>query len=73
MVKTRRLMVGIVLFPYLTVRDLARFCQLNKRCNEMLNPMSKKCLSFKVLFEAWGMNLTLADLKETRGSLSRAF
>jgi hypothetical protein len=72
MIKVRRLMTVIELFPYLNVWDLARFSQLNRACNELLNPRSNQCVNFKVLFKAWGINLTLAEVKETLISTSKA-
>jgi hypothetical protein len=67
------MMTIIMLFPYFVARDLANFSQVSKSCNELVNPKSKHCVNFKVLFEAWGINLTPADEKETLISTNRAF
>ena len=68
MVKNQKLMVVIVLFPYLSPRELARFCQLNKSCCQLL----LKYVNFQVLFEAQGIYLSPDELVETKISLSRA-
>ena len=67
-VKNQKLMVVIVLFPYLRPRELARFCQLNKSCCQLL----LKYVNFQVLFEAQGIYLSPDELVETKISLSRA-
>ena len=68
MIKNQKLMVVIVLFPYLSPRELARFCQLNKSCCQLL----LKYVNFQVLFEAQGIYLSPSELEETKISLSRA-
>ena len=68
MVKNQKLMVVIVLFPYLSPRELARFCQLNQSCCQLL----LKYVNFQVLFEAQGVYLSPGELEETKISLSRA-
>ena len=68
MVKNQKLMVVIVLFPNLSPRELARFCQLNKSCCQLL----LKHVNFQVLFEAWGISLSPGELEETKISISRA-
>ena len=68
MVKNQKLMVVIVLFPYLSPRELARFCQLNQSCCQLL----LKYVNFQVLFEAQGIFLSPGELEETRISVSRA-
>ena len=68
MVKNQKLMVVIVLFPYLSPRELARFCQLNQSCCQLL----LKYVNFQVLFEAQGIYLSPGELEETKISLSRA-
>ena len=68
MVKNQKGMVVIILFPYLSPRELARFCQLNKSCCQLL----LKYVNFQVLFEAWGICLSPAEVEETRISISRA-
>ena len=72
MVKIRRLMTVILLFPYFMARDLAKFSQLSKSCNELLNPKTKQCVNFKVLFETWGITLTTAEVEETLISTHKA-
>ena len=67
-VKNQKEIVVIVLFPYLSPRELARFCQLNKSCCELL----LKYVNFQDLFKAQGIYLSPGELEETRISLSRA-
>ena len=67
MVKNQKLMVVIVLFPYLSPRELARFCQLNNSCCQLL----LKYANFQVLFEAQGIYLSPDELEETKIYLSR--
>ena len=40
----------IVLLPYLSFEDLARFYQLNRACKAILTPTNAKCIKFDVLF-----------------------
>ena len=61
-------MTIIILFPFLKPRELATFCQLNKACLELM----LKYVNYQVLVQAWGINLTPADVEETRISRSRA-
>ena len=54
-------------------KGLAKFCRMNKNCNKLLDPRSKYCVNFKVLFEEqFGIQLTQADVEETLISTSRA-
>jgi hypothetical protein len=68
MVKERPLMVVIIMLPCLSLFELARFCQLNKKCKEVMVRVN-----FKVLCEGWGVQLTPDEVKETKVSTSRAF
>jgi hypothetical protein len=61
-------MAVIVLFPFLKIRELARFCRINMACCHLL----KKIVNFQVLFKTWGLNLTSAELEETLLSASIA-
>ena len=61
-------MIVIVLFPYLSPRELARFCQLNKSCCQLL----LKYVNFQNLFEAQGVYLSPGELEDTRISTSKA-
>ena len=62
MVKNRRGLCQIILFVMLDPKSLAKFAQISKDCNQLLDPRSKNCVNFKVLFEAQGIKLTLADV-----------
>ena len=53
-------------------KSLAKFAQISKNCNQLLNPKSKHCVNFQVLYEAQDIKLTLAEVKETLISRSRA-
>ena len=54
-------------------RELAKFCQINKDCNKLLDPRSTYCVNFKVLIEeVFGIKLTPAEVEETLISTSRA-
>ena len=55
MVKNQRGLCQIVLFLLLDPKGLAKFCRYNKSCNKLLDPRSKYCVNFKVLFEGWGI------------------
>ena len=65
-------MCQVILFKFLTPRDLARFSQINKQSKDLLDPKSKCCVNFKVLFEAWGIQISPADAAETLISTSTA-
>ena len=54
MVKVSKLMVAIVLLPYLKISELVRFCRLNKACYHIMQAI----VNFRVLFENWGLHLT---------------
>ena len=58
-------MVQIILFPFLSPWDLIIFSQLNKSCNQLLDPNSKHCVNFKVLFRVWGIILQQAEVEQT--------
>ena len=62
MVKTQRGLCQILLFQFLDPKGLAKFIRLNKNCKQLLDPRSKYCVNFKVLLEAWGINLTAAEV-----------
>ena len=68
-VKHYKLMTIIMLLPFFNPNDLAGFCLLNKACYQLL----LNHVNFQVLIEAWGRNLTPADVIETRMSIFRAF
>ena len=51
---------------------MAKFCRINKSCKKLLDPRSKYCVNFKVLFEGWGIQLNDDDVEETLISTSRA-
>ena len=54
-------------------RELAKFCQISKDCNKLLDPRSTYCVNFKVLIEeVFGIKLTPAEVEETLISTSRA-
>ena len=54
-VKNKRLMTTMMLFPYLNPWDLARLSQVNKACKSLLDSKSKICVNYKHLFEVWGL------------------
>ena len=52
---------------------MAKFCQISKDCNKLLDPRSTHCVNFKVLIEeVFGIKLTPAEVEETLISTSRA-
>ena len=59
MVKNQRGLCQIILFLFLDPKELAKFCQINKNCNQLLDPKSKYCVNFKVLYwEQFGIQIT---------------
>jgi hypothetical protein len=73
MVKNQRGLCQIILFMFLDLKDLANFCRLNKNCKKLLDPMSKFCVNFQVLFgELFSIQLTPDEAEETSISTSRA-
>ena len=73
MVKNQRGLCQIVLFCLLDPKSLVKFCRLNKNCNQLLDPRSKYCVNFKVLFEEqFGIQLKPAEEEETLISTARA-
>jgi hypothetical protein len=54
-------MTTIVLFPFLSPMELARFSGLNKSSQKLL----LKFTNFEVLAKAWGIQLKPADVAET--------
>ena len=72
MVKNQRGLFQIILFKFLDPKGLAKFCSINKNCNQLLDPRSKHCVNFKLLFSSQGMNLADADYEETLISTSKA-
>ena len=73
MVKNYKLVTFVALLPYFNLWDLAKFCQINKDCNQMMNPNSAKhCINYLVLFAEQGIELSPADVQETKISASRA-
>ena len=67
MVSTQKIMTVIVMFPYLTLKELTKFCQLNKACRELMLKVN-----YKVLCEAWGVKLSSDLVAETQISTSIA-
>lgn len=66
-------MTQIKLLPYFTPRDLARFCQISKDCNRLMDPTSSKHrLNYQVLFGEQGVQLTPADVEKTKISTQKA-
>jgi hypothetical protein len=61
-------MTVLMLLPYFKPSELVKFFRLNKECNLLMS----KHLKFPVLFEAWDIQLTPAQLEETKISTSRA-
>ncbi len=49
-VKNKRLMTTMMLFPYLNPWDLAKLSQVSKACKSLLDPKSKICVNYKHLF-----------------------
>ena len=73
LVKNQRGLCQIVLFKLLDPKGLAKFCRLNKNCKQLLDPRSKYCVNFQVLFEEqFGIKLTPDDVKMTLISTSKA-
>ena len=68
MVKETKLLTALILLPYLHIRDMARFCQINKTCCQIM----LKTVNFKVLFEPWAVKLTPDMVAETLISRSIA-
>ena len=69
MVKNQRHMTCMELLPLLNIWEILKFCQLNKASYHLL----RKYVNFKVLFEAWGIRLTDAQVEHTKISLASAF
>jgi hypothetical protein len=46
MIRDTKLLTAIILLPYLSIRDLARFCQINKASYQLI----LKYANFKLLF-----------------------
>ena len=61
-------MVAIVLLPFLRIKELVRFCRLNKACYHLMQAI----VNFQVLFETWGLNLTRTQWEATLISASIA-
>ena len=55
-------MTTIVLLPLLNIKELARFCRLNKDCYQLM----LKYVNFEVLFVAWGFKLSPTEVAETK-------
>ena len=73
MVKNCKPMTQMKLLRYLGPRTLAKFLQLNKDCNQMMDPNSTKhCINYPRLFKSWGITLTPADTAEIKISASKA-
>ena len=68
MIKDTKLMTAIMLLPLLNLREMARFCQLNKASYQLM----LEYVNFKVLFEVQGYNLTPAEDEEFKISPPRA-
>ena len=65
MVTNKRGLCQIALFPFMDPKGLLRFSQINKACKLLLDPRSKYCVNFEMLFKAWGINLTPHEVKNT--------
>ena len=65
MVKHKRGICQIIFFIFLTPWDLARFARVNKSCYKLLDPKSKHCVNYEVLYLTWGMKLKPSQIKET--------
>ena len=70
--KNQRGLVQIVLLPMLTARELLVFALLCRSCNDLVNPKSKNCVNFVVLYKAWGLDLEPQEVFETLVSTTRA-
>ena len=60
MIKNQKLMTIIILLPYLNIKELVRFCRLNKASYKLMLKVN-----FQVLYGAWGIKLSPAEVKET--------
>ena len=65
-------LVQIILLPHLNAFDLFKFARLNKRSMHLLDPKSKHCVSYKVLYEAQGHKLSHEEEHATHESLAKA-
>ena len=68
MIKNQRHMTGMELLPLLNIDEILKFSQLNRASYHLL----LKYVNFKVLFEAWGIHLTDAQVEHTKISLASA-
>ena len=61
------------MLPYLSLRDMVKFCQVNKECNQLMDPNSKKHrINYEVVFAEQGIRLTSAEVAETKISTLKA-
>ena len=67
-VTENKLMTVIVLLPFLKIRELIRFCRLNKACYKIMT----KIVNFQVLFKTQGLNLTPTQWEAFKVSASIA-
>jgi hypothetical protein len=52
--------------------ELARFSGVSRSCNDLVNPKSKYCVNFVVLYKVWGLALEPWEVFETQVSTARA-
>ena len=58
MVKDNKFLTMLELLPCFGPRTLAEFRQINKECNQLMDPNSKKhCINYLVLFKSWDITL----------------
>jgi hypothetical protein len=73
MVKEFKLVTMMEILPFFYPREMAKFRQISKDCNELMDPNSSKHrINYQVLFSQQGITLTLADIEETKISTTRA-
>jgi hypothetical protein len=54
------------MLPYFSLSDLVNFSQVNKECNQLMDPKSKMHrINYKVLFGEQGIELTANEVAET--------
>ena len=73
MVKNYKPMTQMKLLRYFGPRTLAKFRQINKDCNQLMDPKSMThCINYLRLFKSWGISPPPADVSKTEISASRA-
>ena len=66
-------MTQLEFLPFFSLRDMVKFLQVSKECNQLIDPNSlKNCINYQVLFKAWGIKLTPAEVAETKILSTRA-